>query len=307
MNRQLAIAALIILTGFGAVFFLSRYIEANRISLPETYADSDLDLQGRRLKGFALGAEGLLADWYWMRSLQYMGGKISTRGLENLNLDDMTELNPRLLYPMLDNATTLDPKLMAAYSYGATILPAIDANLAIALTEKGISDNPDQWRLLQYLGYIHWRLKDYEKAAEAYDRGTRIPGAPVFFKLMAAKMRTDSGSRDTAREIYKQAMAEAEDRQTKTSAQLRLFQLDALDEMDVINKVLADHSSRTGRCVNGWPEALSALQAAPKPPGRDLRFDPSRNLVDPSGVPYRLNREKCQAEIDWPKSKIPTR
>ncbi|MEP6703232.1 MAG: hypothetical protein ABJB34_00340 [Acidobacteriota bacterium] len=305
MNRQLVIAAVITLMGFGAASFLSRYIESNRVHLPETYADSDLDLQGRRLKGLALGAEGLLADWYWMRSLQYIGQKISVRGLENLDLEDMTPLNPRLLYPMLDNATTLDPKLMAAYSYGATILPAIDASQAIALTEKGVSDNPEQWRLLQYLGYIHWRLKDYEKAADAYDRGSRIPGAPDFFKLMAAKMRSESGSRDTAREIYKQAMAEADNGQTKTSAQLRLYQLDALDEMDVINKVLADHRQRTGRCAGGFSEILPALQAVSNSTGRDLRIDPLRNLVDPSGVPYRLNREKCQVEIDWPTSKIP--
>ena len=306
MNRQLLIAALVIVTGFGAVFFLSRYIEDNRINLPEAYSDSDLDLQGRRLKGFALGGEGLLADWYWMRSLQYMGGKISSRGLENLNLEDMTALNPRLLYPMLDNATTLDPKLMAAYSYGATVLPAIDANQAIALTEKGISDNPDQWRLLQYLGYIHWRLKDYERAAQAYERGTRIPGAPKFFKLMVAKMRSESGSRDTAREIYKQAVAEAVDGRSKNSAQLRLYQLDAFDELDVINKVLTDQRARTGRCVSGWPEALPALEAASSSAGVDLRVDPARNIVDPSGVPYRLNNQKCQAELDWPKSKIPT-
>jgi tetratricopeptide (TPR) repeat protein len=306
VNRQLVITALIILTGFGAVFFLTRYIQSNRIALPETYSDSDLDLQGKRLKGFALGGEGLLADWYWMRSLQYMGGKISSRGLENLNLEDMTALNPRLLYPMLDNATTLDPKLMAAYSYGATVLPAIDAKQAIELTEKGIIDNPDQWRLLQYLGYIHWRLKDYEKAAQAYDRGAHVPGAPLFFKLMVAKMRSESGSRDTAREIYKQAVAEAPDGRTKRSAQLRLYQLDAFDELDVTNKVLGDHLARTGRCFGGWSEALPALETAAKAANLDLRVDASRNLVDPSGVPYRLNRQKCQGEIDWPASKIPT-
>lgn len=301
------IAVLIIAVGFGGIFVLSRYLDSNRINLPGSYADSDLDLHGHKLKGFALGAEGLLADWYWMRSLQYIGGKITSKGLENLDLEDMTSMNPRLLYPLLDNATTLDSKLIGAYSYGATVLPAIDANQAIALTEKGIRDNPDQWRLLQYLGYIHWRLKDYEKAAKAYDRGAQIPGAPPFFKLMAGKVRSESGSRDTAREIYRQAMAEAADQQTKTSAELRLQQLDALDELEVVNKVLADHRGRTGRCINGWAEALPALQAAANKLNRDLRVDESRNLVDPSGVVYRINRQECQAEIDWPRSRIPTK
>ena len=305
MKREAITTLLIIIVGFGAVFGLSRYLEGNRVSLPAAYGDADLDLQGKKLKGFVLGAEGLLADWYWMRSLQYIGGKISERGLASINLEDMTSMNPRLLYPMLDNATTLDPKLMAAYSYGATVLPAIDSNQAIALTEKGISDNPDQWRLLQYLGYIHWRLKDYEKAADAYDRGARIPNAPPFFKLMAAKMRSDSGSRDTAREIYRQAMSTAGDRQTKLSAELRLHQLDALDELDVINKVLIDHRDRTGRCASRWSEILPALQSAATSARRDFRIDSAQNVVDPTGVPYRLDGAKCEGTINWPTSKIP--
>jgi hypothetical protein len=57
------------------VFGLSRFVEANRPALPENYADEDLALQGARLKGYALGFEGLIADWYWMKSLQYIGDK----------------------------------------------------------------------------------------------------------------------------------------------------------------------------------------------------------------------------------------
>jgi len=299
------IAFLIFAAGFASIFLLSRYISAHRIGLPDTYADSDLDLQGKRLKGYTLGADGLFADWYWMRSLQYIGGKIAVKGLDHTDLEDMTSLNPRLLYPLLDNATTLDPKLMAAYSYGATVLPAIDPKQAIDLTEKGIKNNPEQWRLLQYLGYIHWRLKDYDKASDAYDRGTRVPGSPPFFKLMAAKMRSESGSRDTARAIYSQTLSEAVDNQTKNSAKLRLQQLDAFDEMDLINKALRENRERTGSCSATWPELVPQLQKEATASGRDLHIDAARNFVDPTGVPYRINRNKCEAEIDWPKSKIP--
>jgi tetratricopeptide (TPR) repeat protein len=304
--RNTVLAAGVILIGFAAIIALTLYLEASRPPLPAGHEDEDSALEGSRLKGFTFGSEGLLADWYWMNSLQYIGKKISAVGLSNLNLDDMRSLNPRLLYPYLNNAADLDPRFMAPYSYGATVLPAIDAGQAIALTEKGIAHNPQEWRLHQYLGYIYWKLKDYEKAADAYDRGARIPGAPPFFKLMAAKMRSDSGSRDTAREIYKQALAEAGDRQTKYSAELRLYQLDALDQLDVINKVLADHRARTGGCISRWAEALPALRSASNAAGIDLRVDQSQNLVDPSGVPYRLNPEKCAGEIDWPTSKIPT-
>ena len=304
MKRQLVISLFAIAAGFTAVVGLSQYLEANRVQLPESYADSDLDLQGKKLAGYAMGAEGLLADWYWMRSLQYIGGKIVARGLDSIDLEDMTSMNPRLLYPMLDTATTLDPRLMAAYSYGATILPAIDSKQAIELTEKGIKDNPEQWRLLQYLGYIHWKLKDYEKAAEAYDRGSRVPGAPPFFKLMSAKMRSDTGSRETARSIYRQAATEAPDKQTKLTAELRLQQLDSLDEMEIIDQDLKAYLNRTGHCPTSWPDLLPSLSPRVKN-GKDLRINAERQLVDPSGVPYKLNREECKSEIDRSISKVP--
>jgi tetratricopeptide (TPR) repeat protein len=299
------IPAAIIIFGFAVVFGLTRFVERQRPPLPAGYEDADLALQGARLKGFAFGAEGLLADWYWMNSLQYIGGKISSVGVNNLNLDDMTALNPRLLYPYLNTATDLDPHFMAPYSYGATILPAIDPAQAIALTEKGIANNPDQWRLHQYLGYVHWRLKDYENAAEVYQRGSLVPNAPIFFEMMAAKMKTEGGSRDVARDIYRQVLNESQDEASRESAALRLLQLDSLDDRDVINPALRTFRERNGRCAANWQEILPLLSNAKLPNGRELRIDQANNIVDPSGIPYRLVRSICEAHIDWPESKIP--
>ena len=299
------IATALIVLGFAAIFGLTRYVEAKRPPLPAGYEDDDLAVQGARLKNFALGGEGLLADWYWMKSLQYIGGKISTLGVNNIDLDDMTSMNPRLLYPYLNTATDLDPHFMAPYSYGATILPAIDPQQAIALTEKGIANNPDQWRLYQYLGYIHWKLKDYEKAAETYNQGAKIPNSPPFFLMMAAKMKTEGGSRDVARQIYQQILEESSDAASRKSAALRLQQVDSLDDRDVINAALKTFQERNGRCPAKLSEILPLVANAKLPNGRKLRVDETNTLVDPSGVPYRLVESKCEAFTDWPKSKIP--
>lgn len=298
-------ATAVIIAGFVAVVALTRFVEASRPAPPAGYEDADLGLQGSRLKGFAFGAEGLLADWYWMNSLQYMGKKISTVGLSNLNLDDMRPLNPRLLYPYLNNATDLDPKFMAPYSYGATILPAIDPAHAIALTEKGIANNPDKWRLHQYLGYIYWRQGDYEKASEVYGEGAQIEGSPVFMRMMEARMKTEGGSRDTAREMYRQIAAESEDEVSRESAERRLLQIDSLDERDVINPAMQAFRDRTGRCINSWREILPALATAKPANDRELRIDRSNDLVDPSGTPYLIDPNKCEAVIDASRSKVP--
>lgn len=274
-----------------SVYFLSQFLDAHRVSIPDSYADSDLAVQGKRLKGFALGFEGLLADWYWMQSLQYIGGKVSKSTDDVINIDDMRSMNPRLLYPYLDNATDLDPHFLTAYYYGAVVLPAIDSNKAIALTEKGIANNPDEWRLYQYLGYIYWRTKDYKKAAEIYERGSQIEGVPTFMKMMAALMVSEGGSRDTARKMYSQ-MLETDDEQTKKTAEIRLQQLDAQDEMEAIDDAL-----KSDNCPQKLAAVLPLLGSIKLPNGKDLRVNDKGELVDPTGVPYELNAADCRVTL----------
>ncbi len=244
------LAILILGVGFGLVYALSTFLEQNRLAPPEGFEDADVAVQGKRLKGFVLGADGLLADWYWMQSLQYLGDKIENSKAEYINVEDLSSLNPRLLYPYLDNATEFDPHFMPAYSFGATILPAIDKEKAIAFTEKGIVHNPDKFRLYQYLGYIYWRLGRYDEAAEVYKRGMKLPDAPPFMKLMAASMTSEGGSRETARAMYKQMYDESEDQQTRSNAEYRLMEIDSIPELDAINGVLKDHAKKNGRCAN---------------------------------------------------------
>lgn len=287
------------------VVILSDAGAADRVALSESYSDSDLDLQGKKLKGFALGAEGLLADWYWIRSLQYIGDKLVKTDVSNINIDDLRPLNPRLLYPMLDNATDLDPHFMAAYSYGAVVMPAISNEQAITFIEKGIDNNPDAWRLYHYLGYIYWRQKDYENAARSYDQGSAITGAPHFMREMAANMRTRGGSRETAYALYSQILVEATDPQSKSNAELRLMQLDSMEELDVVNAALSSLTKQGVPCPTQFSTVIPRIEGKTLPRGKEFHINQQRQLVDPSGVPYVIDTETCTAQVDAIKSKIP--
>lgn len=306
-RKQFILPAAIIICGYLAIYGLSKFLETVQTAAPDSYADEDLSLQGARLKGYSLGFEGLIADWYWMKSLQYVGDKI-LKNNQPMSLDNLKSLNPRLLYPYLDNATTLDPQFIEAYSYGAIVLPAIDREQAIKIAEKGIANNPNKWRLYHYLGYIYWTLKNYEKAAEIYERGAKIEDAPDWMKLMGARMKAEGGSRETARAIYRQMSGEAQDSQIKENAELRLLQLDSLDEQDAIRSALQSFQAKTGRCANDWREIFALIQKIRLPNGSDLGID-SKSLapVDPTNVPYILNREsgECDVHINFADSKIP--
>ena len=218
---------------------------------------------------------------------------------------DEGELNIKLLYPYLDNATDLDPHFMAAYNYGAIVMPAIDGAKAVAIAEKGIANNPNDWRLYQHLGYIYWRRKDYEKAAEIYQKGSQISGVPDFMKLMSAAMKNDGGSRDTARAIYRQMLNESSDDQTKAAAEIRLKQLDSLDEREAIDKALGDFREKTGRCVNTLNEIIPVLARINLPENRDFSVDNANRLVDPTGAPYLLDKEKCMSKLDFENTRLP--
>lgn len=303
--RSIILPSLLVVAGFLCVFLLSGMIQKSRPPLPESFVDSDLSMNGSRLKGFALGMEGLLADWYWVRSLQYIGDKLVRREDADIDLEDLRSLNPRLLFPLLDNATDLDPHFIAAYSYGAIVLPAIDKEKAIKMASKGIANNPNEWRLYQHLGYIYWKLGQYEKAAEVYDQGGSIPGSSSFMKLMAASMRSEGGSRSTARSIYRQMLAESDEEMVKLTAERRLKKQDWLDERDAINGVLTAFKERTGRCANSFGEVAALLFQIKLPEDREFRVDSSKRLVDPTDAPYVLDKENCRVKLDAERTKLP--
>ncbi|HEY5885816.1 MAG TPA: hypothetical protein VIT88_14090 [Pyrinomonadaceae bacterium] len=290
------IPAMIIVIGVVGFVAVARWLDTHRPKIQTEIQQESLYLTGNALKRMSLNFNGLVADWYWMRALQYVGGKIlSAQG--PIQLDDLSELDMNLLAPMLDISTTLDPEFMEPYMYAAVVLPAINEEEAIRITRKGIAANPSQWRLYQHLGYIYWQRGDYASAGEAYSEGARIPGAPPWMQAMNARMAAEGGSRDVAREIYGQMYQEAGDPKVKEMARLRLLQLQSMDQRDVIRKLLEIYKSRVGRCPNTWQDMAPLLRASRLPIA-------DGGPIDPGGTPYRLITDTCAVDLG-PSSIIP--
>jgi tetratricopeptide (TPR) repeat protein len=300
--RDILLSVAIFGAGFAALVSLTDRLDAARPQAA-AYDDAELLIEGGRLKGYLLGSDGLAADWYWARALQYIGDKLIRSG-QGPNIKSLKPLDPRLLYPMLDQATTLDPQFMTVYSYGANLLPEIDPDQALKLIDKGIRYNPDEWRLYHYRGYVYWQLRDYTKAAESYEAGSKITGAPQWMTLMALNMRTRSSDRNTARTMYSEMLNSATDDQTREAMTLRLLNLDSLDERDAIREALRTFSEKTGRCAESWRELFPILRSVRLPNGQGLRVDRAGEPVDPTGAPYVLKSDKCEVRIDFQNSKL---
>jgi tetratricopeptide (TPR) repeat protein len=274
-----------------ATVALSRFVDDRRLSVDVSAGtDESLYLNAKTARRLSLGFNGLAADWYWMRSLQYVGRKMIQHG-DGAALNDLSQLDLKLLAPLLENATTLDPEFLDPYEYAAIVLPAIDVQEAIRITRKGIDANPNAWRLYQHLGYIYWQQGDYATAAEVYGRGAEIPGVPPWMQAMKARMAAEGGSRDTAREIYTRMFEQSADEKVKEMARRRLLQVDSMDQRDALRKLFAMYQARNGRCPNNWRELEPLLRAIRAP------LDSSGAPLDPSGVPYVLQSGKCEVEL----------
>lgn len=294
MKREAALIVVLV-AGLGVAAFLSRWLDAHRTDHAKQFAESQLYLSGPAAKRLTLAFNGLAADWYWMRSLQYVGRKIVDHQDTHNNqfiLSDLSSLDLRLLSSLLDVATTLDPQFIPVYEYGAVILPEVDPDQAIALLNKGIVANPSSWRLHQHLGYIYWQRGEYARASETYAAGAQLPGAPAWMTAMSARLKADAGSRPAAREMYQRLYETSDDKTVKEMVVAHLMRLDSLDERELITRALDEFRLRFGRCPTSWRELAPVFR------GARLRVDPADGTpVDPSGAAYRLTNSGCGVDL----------
>ncbi|MGZ8847700.1 MAG: hypothetical protein ACXW3C_14670 [Pyrinomonadaceae bacterium] len=319
--KKNAILISTIVVGLVAVTTLSRAIDARRSANNGEFAEESLYVSAPTAKRLTLAFNGLVADWYWMRSLQYVGGKIvayqdSHEG--RMDFDSLASLNLALLPQLLTISTTLDPQFMAPYEYGAMILPEIDSKEAIALLSFGIAQNPSTWRLYHHLGYIYWQRREYGKAGDVYGIGAKLPGAPAWMTAMSARMKGEGDSRNAAREMYQHLYETTSEPGIKAMVEKQLIRLDSLDERDVIRGVLDDFKVKNGRCASAWPEVNETLRASRIDMGslngtsvdpvrvyRRFKFEAVTEApLDPSDTPYQLIKNGCDVGLDV-NTKVP--
>jgi len=294
---------IVIIGGLLSAALLTQWNEGNGRDLQVQTADEQLYLNGPTMKRLTLAFNGLAADWYWIRSLQYVGRKMvayEDTHTGTLDLNSLSYLDLRVLPSLLRMATTLDPQFLEPYYYGALILPTLNPDEAITLLNQGIAANPGAWRLYQHLGYIYWQLGDYHKASDVYAAGARIPGVPPWMMAMSARMKAEGGAGQAAREMYTHLAESSEDPTVKQMVRAQLMRLDSLEERDKIRRVLADYTTRRGHCITSWREISAALRTA------GLQIDASGSPLDPTNVPYRLIKGGCDVDLDE-HSEVPRR
>ncbi|GIW47677.1 MAG: hypothetical protein KatS3mg078_1554 [Deltaproteobacteria bacterium] len=218
--------------------------------------EESLYFSSASLKRFSLGYEELLADIYWLRAIQYFGGR------------SVEERDPELLYHYFDIITDLDPKFVNAYRYGGTFLaepPPLglgDIERGIKLFDKGRKNNPENFRLPLEEAFIYYLyVKDYKRAAELFKEASEKPGLSEFRRAslrgMAASSLSKGGSRELARRIWEEIYRTTTIEGRKEFALRNLKELDAMDMEDLLTWALRRYIEIYGHA----PSALSELKS----------------------------------------------
>ena len=247
----------------------------DRLTPPATEAVPMLWVQSPELaRRMTLSFDDIAADVYWMRAVVHYGGE---------RRSSQASHRYALLYPLLDMTTTLDPSFDVAARLGAIFLsegypggPG-RTDQALALLEKGQRHAPDRWQYAHDIGFVYyWWVKDYATAAKHFQHASELPGAPNWLKTLAGTTLIQSGDREAARAMWTELGASADVDWLRRTAEFRLGQLRALDDIDALTARVEQTRQRLGRLPQSWADVIAArvLPAVP---------------TDPTGVPYQLD------------------
>jgi hypothetical protein len=262
-----------------------QYVREQRYPPQPVVSDETLFIRsGEAARRLTTGYHALAADLYWIRAIQHYGQtriRLTTPPAGGGQPDGRPRYE--LLHPLLDLTTTLDPHFNIAYRFGAIFLAAPlpqgagRPDLAVALLEKGLRESPGKWEYMHDIGFVYyWDLHDYPKAAEYFNRGADIPGAPWWLRSVAATTLARGGDRGASRLLWRQLFETAPDDRGRQAASLKLLQLDALDRMEDLQMRIEAFAEQRGERPRSW----QMLVAAGELPGVP---------VDPGGTPYELS------------------
>lgn len=225
------------------------------------------------VKRMALSYDSLVADLYWMRTIQYYGRRDEA---------DKRPVRYKNLAKLLDITTTLDPGLLDAYRTGSSFLAEPDPigagqpEEALKLLDKGIREHPQEWRLRHDKGFIYyWHLKDYKAAGDIWNEASNLPGAPMWLSPLAAMSLSKGGAIEVAIALWRYQYEESDRETVKENARNHLLSIEVARDIWSLDRLTEKYKEKTG----AYPRSLEEA----------VRGRKGYRIVDPLGTPYMYN------------------
>ncbi len=238
-----------LLAGLSAAV-IGTLVAAERMRPPEVRA---LELaylpNGEYIKIAVLGYRQIASDLIWLKAVQYLG---------EIN---QTPEGWLWAYHVMDVVTDIDPQFVAVYQAGGTVLGVWAQRVpeSIALLEKGLRHNPNEWTLPFFLGYdYYYELHDPVTAAKYFRTASALPGAPSYLPNLAARMTVEAGDPAAALEFLERLYAQTQDERLQEALVRRMKEV--IIERDI--RFLEEGARRYRARYARWPARLEDLVRA---------------------------------------------
>jgi len=267
-RKHVLVGVGILLSSAVLLYFLGNTLDRRRYS-GDVMEELMYFPSGRVLSTVSLGYDAVIADFLWLRGIQYYG--------EHHRSDQEYHLAKHIFSTITD----LDPMFVGAYRFGAFVL-AQDVGQPIAGTEllrKGMRSNPDRWELPFDLGFMYFvELDQHAKAAHYFKFASRFEDAPEIARRFSAFAYRKAGNSDVAKELWTEIHRSSENDVMKINAEYALKNIRLEEVADTLTSMVRELERTGGRA----PKSLGDLKRA----GLVVRIPP-----DPFGGHYFLDSE----------------
>lgn len=255
---------------------------ATRVSLePEAAAqgrmrDPSWLPSGQAVRTTSFGQRLLLSDFYWLKTVMYMGESTLA-----------PERGWAALHALGDIVTDLDPRFGFAYQVVGSNLSGIagDVQKSNRILEKGMRNVPDRWTLpFLYAFNKYFYEEDYAVAARYARRAAEVGQRP-HLALLAANLGLVANTPEqyaSAIEFLELSLQQAANPELREELQGRLLKVRTYRELARCEQAVAAFRARAGRPPFSLQEVADAglLPSVPSDPsGGRIVYDLASGIV----------------------------
>jgi len=227
---------------------------------------------GAFLDEVSAGQSELIADYLWLRAIQYYGMHRQT---------DRQYFWAKHIFNVI---TALNPLFVEAFRFGGLVLTtdANDADGGIDLLKRGFHSNPGRWEIAFDLGFLNYLLRRDLLAATYFRRAAALPGAGEQVERFTAFAYRRGGNEGNAREMWREIAATSTNPVTREIAAYALNDIDLEDAVEALQAAADAFRTARGASARSPQELVAAgfLRAIPKDPfERGYVIDPKDGRV----------------------------
>lgn len=231
-------------------------VKLNRIAPVKVagWKESSTLFRGEALKVVSMGYDTAIADYFFMKMIQYF----AYQGDNRLPMNNITQF--------IGAISELDPKFVYSYEFAWNVLVNYDTRPdEVKIREggeilrKGWRNNTDSWLIAQDLGFHNFFYEgNFEQAANMYDVAFRLrPSFPLYAQL-ASRMRSEAGKPELARLALEQQMNITRDPETRALLEKQI----QLVNVEITARRLEEYVETFRKDKGHLPDSLSELVGA---------------------------------------------